>query len=534
MGQKDNYSTNNHWYEYPSNDSSILEVWTYTDHISYAPGDTVDFHMYCSGEHCSLSIARDGIDSTPVYEAQNIVGAMPTTPDDAYAVGAGWPVAHQWKLPDETRSGPYVVTTRTENADGEVREQHHLFVVRPKPSTKPRAKLLMIFATSTWIAYNEWGGANFYQGIAGDERNMFSPRLAIQRPWARGFVRLPEGAPHACHEREIPPGWAVDIPFFSWAMGAGYSKWYVGGSYAEYDSQFVKWAEKEGYDIDYMTQHDLHEGNVKLSDYSGLVIAGHDEYWSSEMRDAIDDYIDAGGHLARFGGNFFWQIRLEDDGQTQVSYKFLAGELDPVRDDPEKKHTLTSIWEDRAVGRPGALTMGLNGSRGLYARMGAMAPRHPGGFTVYRPEHWIFENTDLYYSDIFGDKAGIFGFEVDGVSYTFRDGLPYPTGEDGAPADKIEILAMAPAVLLEEDHGNPLANVWWLDDDANIVANAVYGDTSPETMRKVRYGSGMVASYKRGKGEVLNAASCMWFLGLKKRDFFTEQITHNVLRRFSI
>lgn len=532
IGQAGSYATDSHWYEFPSNDPDTLEVWTYTDHISYAPGAEVNFHVYASAETFSLEIVRDGYEREQVYEISGLPGARPATPDNAYAVGAGWPIAHTWRIPAQQRSGPYVVTTRVKNSAGDVREHHHLFIIRPGPDSQREARLLMLFATSTWIAYNEWGGANFYQGIAGADQRSFSPKLSIQRPWHRGCVRLPEGAPHASHERQIPPGWAVDIPFFSWAMGNGYSKWYVGGSYAEYDSLFVQWAEKEGYQLDYMTQHDLHFGTVNLDDYQAVVIAGHDEYWSTPMRDAIDAYLDGGGRVARFGGNFFWQIRLEDEGDTQVSYKFLAHEQDPVRDDPEHKHLLTCVWDDRKLKRPGALTMGLNGTRGLYARMGAMAPRHSGGFTVYRPEHWIFAATDLYYGDVFGAEAGIFGFEVDGLSYTFKDGLPYPTGEDGAPVEQIEILAMAPAVTLEEDHGNPMSNVWWLDEDARIVANALYGDDSPESLKKVRYSSGMVAHYRRGKGEVINAGSCLWSLGLKRRDPFTERITHNVLRRF--
>ncbi|MCX7057546.1 MAG: hypothetical protein NTZ79_10230 [Proteobacteria bacterium] len=533
IGQKGNYATKAHWFEFPSDDRNVLEIWTYTDHLSYSPGDVVDFRVYCSGKEFSLEIARDGHVVEILHAVEGLRGAMPTTPANVYESGADWPVAYSWRIPSNQRSGPCVVTSRTRSDAGEVREQHHLFVIRPSASQPASSKLLMLFCTSTWLAYNEWGGANSYQGIAGADGKSFSPRIAINRPWARGFARLPEGAPHAAYEQEVPPGWAVEIPFFNWSLGMGYSKWYVGGSYAEYDRLFLCWAEKEGYELDYMTQHDLHFGNVDISKYRGIVIAGHDEYWSTEMRDALDRYVDTGGRVGRFGGNFFWQIRLEDGGRTQVTYKASAHDKDPVRSDPDNRHRLTTIWEDKVLSRPGALTMGLNGSRGLYARMGGMAPRHSGGFTVYRPEHWIFSGTDLYYGDVFGSEAGIFGFEVDGLSYTFRDGLPYPTGEDGAPADKIEILAMPPAVLEEEDHGNPLSNVWWRDEDAPVVARAVYGNTTPETMRKVRYGSGMVVSYKRGRGEVLNAGSCLWSLGLKRRDFFTERITHNVLTRFS-
>jgi len=532
IGQSDNRATTTHWYEFPSDDPAVLEVWAYTDQISYAPGDTVQFHVYCSAPTFSIEVARDGRVLEIAHKTADLAGVMPSTPRDVFENGAGWPVAHTWTIPADQRSGPYIVTTRACAADGAVREQHHLFVIRPTRTSKKSSKLLMMFASSTWIAYNEWGGANFYAGITGPNGDRFSPRLSIQRPWARGQVRLPEGAPHATYEREVPPGWAVDIPFFNWSYGMGYSKWYVGGSYAEYDRLLAQWAEKEGYELDYITQHDLHFGTVDIASYKAVVIAGHDEYWSTEMRDAIDNYLDSGGRVARFGGNFFWQIRLEDSGNTQVSYKMFAHAEDPVRNDPDNRHRLTTVWDDRVLGRPGVLTLGLNGTRGLYARMGGMVPRHSGGFTVYRPDHWVFRGTDLYYGDVFGAEAGIFGFEVDGLAYTFRDGLPYPTGEDGAPIDQIEILAMAPAVLVEEDHGNPLSNHAWLDEDAAVVAQALYGDTSAKSMLKIRYGSGMVVSYKRGQGEVVNAGSCMWSLGLKKRDFFTEQITHNVLRKF--
>ena len=40
-----------------------------------------------------------------------------------------------------------------------------------------------------------------------------------------------------------------------------------------------------------------------------------------------------------------------------------------------------------------------------------------------------------------GADARIFGYEVDGLEYTIRYGLPYATGEDGASED-IAILAM--------------------------------------------------------------------------------------------
>ena len=46
------------------------------------------------------------------------------------------------------------------------------------------------------------------------------------------------------------------------------------------------------------------------------------------MRDRVDAYVDGGGKVARFAGNFLWQTRLSDQGKTQTCYKYIA-ESDP-------------------------------------------------------------------------------------------------------------------------------------------------------------------------------------------------------------
>ncbi|MFI1294175.1 hypothetical protein ACH4VM_38260 [Streptomyces sp. NPDC020792] len=79
------------------------------------------------------------------------------------------------------------------------------------------------------------------------------------------------------------------------------------------------------------------------------------------------------------------------------------------------------------MGRPGATTIGLNGLGGLYNRYGAATPRSSGGFTVYRPEHWAFADTDLYYGDLLGGAPTfLVAFEVDSVAagHTPSPGAP--------------------------------------------------------------------------------------------------------------
>ena len=199
-----------------------------------------------------------------------------------------------------------------------------------------------------------------------------------------------------------------------------------------------------GYDVDLASQHELHYSPEILAGYDCVVCVGHDEYWTWEMRDAIDDYVERGGRVARFAGNFMWQTRLERGGKSQVCYKYRARAEDPVYRSADPSRTSGS-WEAREIGRPGAKTFGLNATNGLYAGWGGCAPRGVRGFPVYRPEHWAFAGTGLYYGDLLGAEGHAFGYEVDGIDYIIRGGLPEPSESSGAP-DGLQILALGHVV----------------------------------------------------------------------------------------
>jgi hypothetical protein len=62
----------------------------------------------------------------------------------------------------------------------------------------------------------------------------------------------------------------------------------------------------------------------------------------------------------------------------------------------------------------------------------------------------------------------------------------------------------------------------------------VFGDSGPEAQVRVLRGHAVLASFKRGKGEVFNAGTTEWAHGLGARDPFVEIITHNVLARFGV
>ena len=153
-----------------------------------------------------------------------------------------------------------------------------------------------------------------------------SARLSIHRPWAKGFLSVPGGAPRKPHEYKVRAGDIPRYPPIEFAYTRGYSKYYASAGWATFERHFAQWAEQQGFTLDYATQLDLHYRPELLDAYACVITVGHDEYWSREMRLAIDHYVEQGGHFARFGGNFCWQIRLEDEGKTQVCYKEDAAE----------------------------------------------------------------------------------------------------------------------------------------------------------------------------------------------------------------
>lgn len=515
------------FYEVLDVHSDQLQIWCYTDHLSYAPGDTIAFHVSTNAEHYDLEILRDGATPQAVHTSRDLPGALHGVPERCYRDGCGWPVAFELTVPEAWSSGGYLAIVRARRGDVVV-EQQHVFVIKPPPQSD--ADLLLVTASSTWIAYNDWGGSNYYEGIDGASGEEFSPVLSIERPWSRGLAWVPAGAPRIPYSTAPRPGDVPSYGAFDWAYANGFAKYYAAAGWASYERQFVEWAERSGYRFDVITQHDLHYEPERLRNYRCMVTVGHDEYWSWEMRDAVDAFVDGGGCLARLGANFLWQVRLEDHGRRQVCYKYRAHREDPVRDS-ESSERLTTTWEAAEVARPGAATMGLSGAYGVYSRVGGMTPRSSGGYTVYRPGHWVFEGTDLYYGDVFGAEVNLLAYEVDGVRYTFRNGLPYPTFEDGAP-ETLEILAMAPATLREEHHGNPGTLLYVGDADTAFSAELFHGQVDAESLDKVARGAGMLAVFTRGAGTVFNAGSCEWVAGLNARDPYADRITRNVLDRF--
>ncbi|QPC85361.1 hypothetical protein GA830_00350 [Mesorhizobium sp. NBSH29] len=516
-------------YEWPGMDGPLGEIWCYCDRYAYRPGESMRLQISSTARECRLEIVRDGGREQTMLSRDGIATRWQDTPDQCSVVGCGWETTLEIAIPRDWSSGAYRVTLQAEGSSGKPVICHQLFIIYPDARPKI-GRILHVASTGTWTAYNTFGGSNHYQGITGPNRDMYAPTVSIERPFCRGFVVLPPDAPRVPLEITVPPATAARYPHMEWAFANGYSRKYASSGWASYDSHFFRWAERAGYGVDLASQHQLHFEPELLDAYDCAVFVGHDEYWTWEMRDTVDRWVERGGSAARFAGNFMWQTRLEDGGQRQTCFKYRARAEDPVYRQNDKTRTSTS-WEAPEVGRPGAETFGLNATSGLYVGWGGCAPRGVRGFPVYRPEHWAFKGAGLYYGDLLGADSHVFGYEVDGVDYIIRGGLPEPIGVGGAP-NGMEILALGMSSLQEESADIPADDQFLSDADARFVAETLVGDDSAAAVEKVKRGAGMIVNFERGKGEVFNAGSCEWVAGLLRGDAMVEKVTTNVLDRY--
>lgn len=496
-----------HYFEMAAPDRTRPQIWAYTSALSYAPGEEVVLHATSTAGKAQVRIARDGVRPQVVLEREIAVG-FAETPAECSVTGCGWPEVMRFRVPEDWKSGVYTVALTVAGHQSE-----HMFVVRPGVAT---ARVLMVLATGTWCAYNDWGGSNHYQGIVGPRQTDAAHDVSLLRPWAKGFVRWPEGAPRIPHASPLLT--RPRYPHMDYARARGVSKKYASSGWAAFEKPFALWCEGQGIGLDYWTQHDLHARGMPEG-YDRVVIVGHDEYWTWEMRDHLEAWVDRGGQVARFAGNFYWQTRLSADLLTQTCWK--------VGPDPVSGARRTTYWDAPEVGRPGVATMGLTGSMGVYAGWSRCAAHGAGGFAVYRPGHWSLRDTGMGYGDVLGASARIFGYEVDGVEYGVRHGLPF--ADDPALAGSLEIVGMSPATTLSHHTSAADRDLFIGHLDAEDSARVIYGALNEETMGRASRGNGCMAEYRRGRGAVFNAGSCEWVNGLIMRDPTVERVTRTVL-----
>ena len=218
---------------------------------------------------------------------------------------SNWDTSYRLTTTADWPSGVYLIKmVRTDNGS----EDHILLVVRNDSATTAATYVVPV---STYQAYNNWGGKSLYDFNSTGETTQSGTARALKVSFDRPYN--------------------------------GTRDWYT-----EVDVQNVSWFEREGYDLSYVSSLDLHTGVPNLNQRKALISASHDEYWSSQMRQAFTSARDAGVGLMYLGSNAdYWKIRFESNpysgaaNRIEVAYKTTQG--GPV--DPQGP---TGTWRDPA------------------------------------------------------------------------------------------------------------------------------------------------------------------------------------------
>ncbi len=476
---------------------------------SVLPGEVVSLHISAADSHVDIEVVRDGANPQVVWRATSVATAPQMIPEAGFERGFDWPATLRVPIASDWPSGLYLVrltgagATRADACTA-------YFVVRTKPERT--GKILWVLSTTTWNAYNDMGGLNYYTGATA---------TSVERPLARGFLDKPDEAGHRL--ASVRPGTGAE-DYVMFTSRHDLSPWNGMAGWANWERRFAIWAERNGYELDYACGADLHHGRQRLDGYALYLSVGHDEYWSWEMRDAVESFVAGGGNAAFFSGNVsYWQIRFEDARQVCFKHRF--------REDPlyaSRPQRVTTLWSDPLVGRPETRLTGSSFTRGGYSRITSSVPLGSGGYLVHRPEHWMFENTRLAFGDVLGAAPLVAGYECDGCEVTMLDGRPVATGRDGTPAS-FEIVASAPAMPFDK-HSTELPLAPGGEYELEFHAQRLLGDDSAASCERLRYGHAILGSFQNG-GTTVSSGCTDWSYGLDDRH--VDAVTRNILDRLS-
>jgi len=256
---------------------------TLTFHVSAKPEAEYRIYVYRTGYYGGVGARLATCLPSCGASAHADTEPIPT-PSPEGLVHAGWPVGQRLDVPSDWVSGYYVVFFVLTSGPHQGVAATTWFILREKPGAQ-RAPILVQASAITWQAYNGWGGGSLYEFNSPGGRR--AAKIAFDRPYEQPFEQI----------------WELPL---------------------------VRFLEQNGYDVSYQADVDTARDPSTLDGRRLVIVAGHGEYWSKEMRDAFEHARDTGTNLAFMGANnAYWQVRFEDDFQTIVGYKSATWDPEP-------------------------------------------------------------------------------------------------------------------------------------------------------------------------------------------------------------
>jgi len=358
-------------------------------HVTVTPAQTFEIDVYRMGWY-------GGTGGRLMQQIGPLNGVQQPPPVLDLTTGlitAPWSVSHTLTVPSSWTSGVYLA--KLTNSNGY--QNYIKFVVRDDSST---ADLIYQHSDTTDQAYNKFPedgvmGKNMYSG-AGSNTVAGTPRavkVSFDRPYSRNGAGF----------------------FFYW----------------EY--HMIRWLEKSGYDLKYMSNIDTHAIGGQLLNSKGFLSAGHDEYWSNDMFDFAEQARDAGTNLAFFGSNdVYWRVRFEPSASGVANRIMVCYKSYSV--DPETVLTKETI-RFRDSGRPEQTLIGV-----MYEAYDNNGHANYDDMIIQNSNHWVYANTGFTNGST---VPSIIGYEVDllhsnhpapvSQSYTTLSSSPFTAANGTTP-----------------------------------------------------------------------------------------------------
>jgi hypothetical protein len=341
------------------------EMIGYAGQYSVLPGEPITLYASTTAREFSVKAFRmgwyRGDGARQVWQSQSVAGkqqSAATVTPEVNTVETSW--GPSLTIPtDDWPDGSYLLRMDAESGG-------QRFVPVTVRSASTAGKVVLKNATSTWQAYNTWGGYDLYNGPAGladyDNRSLV---VSLDRPYdANGaFMFL-------AHDRPL-----------------------------------IELAERVGIPLAYVTSMEVATEPDLLNGASAFFSLGHDEYWTPEERAYVTAARNAGVNVAFLGANCcFRRIRLSSSSlganRQVICYK-------------------TSYMEDPLYGKDNALVT--NDYReppdpdAESSMTGTLYESNPtnADYVVATPDAWMFAGTGVQKGTSF---PGLVGIEYDRVN----------------------------------------------------------------------------------------------------------------------
>jgi predicted phage tail protein len=261
-----------------------------------------------------------------------------------------WATSYTLNVPTSWTSGNYIV--KLTRLDGSTHYENFMtFAVRNDSSTAP---IVYGLDTTTWQAYNLWGGSgNNNVGISLYTR--VDDTTGADLPGSRAYTV------------------SYNRPYYVSGASDG------AGQFMVWDYPLVRYMESQGYDMTYVTSTDLERDPSVFSGHKVFVNAGHDEYYSDNMRARMTGGIASGLNLALFSANnFYYRITWAADGTGAA--------LRHIHSDKGAQTGLATVeWKNLATPHPENEISGV--------MLNGVANARP--FLVADANSWIYAGTGL-------------------------------------------------------------------------------------------------------------------------------------------